>query len=116
MASGAHAHEPLRGVELFAENGEHVHAGKRLALQKNGDVIARDLQAGGLFESDGVGLMRRLLQHRGETKEFAVSWLVDDHLLVILIDGRDPHASGNHDVSLSGGVAYFVNPLAWSET
>src|SRR5215469_1362485 len=111
VAAGAQAHDLLRSMELLAKDGEHVHAGMRLSLEQSGDIVARDLQTGGLFQGDGVRLVRGFLQHGREAKEFAVSGLVDDHFLLILIDRGDANATGNHHVGLAAGVAYLVDAL-----
>jgi hypothetical protein len=113
--SAIHPHQLLRGVKLAAQHSEHVHAGERLALEQDRDIVAVDLEADGLFESDGRGLMGRLLQHGSETEKLAVLGFVDDDLLVVLIDRRDTNRTGNHHVGLPAGVAHFVNALAWRE-
>jgi len=99
-------------VKLFPENREHIHAGKGLAMKKNGDIVARNLKACGFLQSNGFGLMGSPFQHRSETKEFAVTGLVHDHFLVIFVHGADAHPARNHDVSLSGSVADFVDALS----
>ena len=69
-----------------------------------------------LFERDRVGLVRRLLEHRGEAEEFAVRRLVDDDLLMILVEDGDTDFAGNHDVGAAAVVADFVDALARRET
>ena len=56
--------------------------------------------------------MRSLLEHGGETEELAMRGLVDHDLLMLLIDGGDANAAGNHDVSASGGITHLVDALA----
>ena len=90
-------------MELAAEHGEHVHAGVRLALQQHRDVVAVDLDAGGFFERERVGLVRRLLEHRREAEKLAVRRLIDDDFLMVLVDGGDPDLAGNHHVGLAAG-------------
>ena len=70
----------------MAKNGQHIHAGHRFALQQNSDVVAADLDAGGLLHGDGVCLVGRLVQHGGKAEKLAVAGLVDHHLLVVLVD------------------------------
>ncbi len=89
-----------------------IHAGVRLSLEQNRDVVAVDFEANGLFQSDGVGLMGRLIQHRRESEKFAVRRFIDHHFLLILVDGGDPHLAGNHHVGLAAGVAHLVDALA----
>ena len=60
----------------WPEYGEHVHAGVRLALDQDEDVVAVHLDADGLFGGDGLGLMGRLLEHGGEAEEIARGGLV----------------------------------------
>ena len=43
-----------------------------LRWMQNGDIVAVDLDAPRLFESDRVGLVRGLLQHGREAEKFAV--------------------------------------------
>jgi hypothetical protein len=102
-------------VKLLAKDGKHVHAGMGLALQKNGDVVAGNFETGGLLEGRRVGLMGSPFKHRSKTKKFAVRGLVDDDLLMIFVNGRDPHSAGHHHISLTGGIADFVNALARSK-
>ena len=65
---------------------------------------------------DRVGLVRRLLQHRGEAEKLAVARLVDHDFLVIFIDGGDLDRARNHDVGLPARVADLVDPLARGES
>src|SRR5262249_11168878 len=115
IATGPDADELLRGVELTAENGEHVHTCVRFALQQNKDVVPVDFEALGLFDGYGVGLMRSLVKHGSKTEEFAVGWLVDDDFLMVFIHGCDADSAGHHDVGASASVADFVNTLARRE-
>ena len=61
----------LRRVELAGNSGQHIHAGVRLALEQDGDVVAVHFDAYGFFEGDRAGLMRGVLEHGGETEELA---------------------------------------------
>ena len=65
----------------------------------------------GLFHCDGVGLVRRALQHGREAEEFAVAGLVHNHFLVIFVHGRHPHLAGEHHVGVAVGVSYLVDAL-----
>src|SRR5690242_12085886 len=81
-------------------------------MKKYGDIIARHLEAGRLLQSDRFGLMWSPFQHRSETKEFAVTGLIHNHFLVILVHSAYAHPARNHNVGLSGGVADFVDALS----
>ena len=59
--------------------------------------------------------MRRAFEHRGEAKEFAVARLVDEHLLVIFVDGGDLDFAADHDVGVALGVADLVDALVRNE-
>ena len=61
----------------------------RFALQQRSDVVAADLDARGFFHGQGAGLVGRLLQHGSEAEKLPMARLVDDHLLVIFVDGGD---------------------------
>ena len=52
-------------------------------------VVAGDFEADGVFDCCGVGLMRSLLEHGGETEEFAWAGFIDHNLLIIFVDRRD---------------------------
>jgi len=64
----------------------------RLRAHQRGDVVLVDFNAGRLLERDGVGLMRRAVEHRRKAEELPWGWLVDDDVLLVFIDGR--HADG----------------------
>ncbi len=115
IAARANSDELLRGMELTAEDGEHVHSGVGLFLQQHHNVVAIDFKAFGFFEGDGVGLMRSLLEHGGKAEEFAVGRLVDDYFLMVFVDSRDADSAGDHDVGMTVGVTDLVDALAWSE-
>jgi hypothetical protein len=44
-----------------------------------------------------------------------VARLVDQHLLVVLVHGRDPNGALHHDVCVLGRIADLVDPLPWGE-
>ena len=115
VTAGADADELLAGVELTSEDGEHVHAGEGFALEEDGDVVAVDLDAGGLVDGHGAGLMGGLLEHGGEAEELAVAGGVDDDLLVVLVDDGDVDGAGDHNVGVVAGIADLVDALAGSE-
>ena len=102
-------------MELPPQHSQHIHSSERLALQQNGYVVPADFEAERFFEGHGTALMRRLVKHRGETKEFATSRLVDLDFLVILVHSGDLDSPGNHDVGLSACVADLVDALARGE-
>jgi len=94
IAGSAQSDELLCCVKLAAEHGEHVHAGVGLALKQHLNVVAIDLEASGVFERDRVGLVRRLLKHRSESKEFSGRGLIHNDFLLILIYRCHPNLSG----------------------
>ena len=88
----------------------------RFALQQNGDIVAVHFEAHtSLADGDGVGLMRRLLEHGSEAKELAFRRLIDDDFLMVLIHGGDPDCAGDHNISSSARVADLPDALARSE-
>ncbi len=115
IAGGAHAHQLLRGVELAAQHGQHIHPGHRLALQQDRDVVAVHFQADRFFQSDSIGLMRGLLQHRSEAEEFSRGGFIDDDLLMIFVNGSHPDRARDHDIGLPARVADLPDTLARSE-
>lgn len=115
IAAGAHLDEALGGVELAAHHGEHVEAGLGLAFEKDSDVVAVNLEAGGLFCSHGVGLVRGLVEHGGEAEEAAVGGLVDENFLLVFVKGGDADVAGEENVGAQGGIADFEDALAGGE-
>ena len=87
----ADPHQLLRSVKLPSQDGQHIHAGQRLALKQHSDVVAVHFDADGFFHGGRVGLVRCLFQHGSKPKELAGVGFVDHHFLVILIDGSYPH-------------------------
>ncbi len=83
-----------------------------LALQQDRDIVAVDFDAFAILQRDGLGLMRGLIEHRGETEKLSLGRLVHDDLLLIFIDGRDPHGAGHQDVRLPARVADLPDTLA----
>ena len=84
-------HQLMRGVILVAQRREQIHAGHGLALEQRGNVIARDLEAGGVFDGGCAGLMRGLFEHGCETEELAMRRFIHDHFLLVFVHGGDPH-------------------------
>ena len=115
VAAGAELDEALGGVELAAEDGEHVETGEGFALDEGGNVVAVELDAEGLFVGHGVGLVGRLVEHGGEAEEAAMAGLVDQNFLLIFVDGGDADAAGEDDVGAAGGLVDLENALAWEE-
>jgi hypothetical protein len=109
------ANQLLRGVKLPPEHGHHVQAGVGFTLQQDANIVAVDLHANGLFERRRIRLMRRLVQHGREAEKFAARRLVHQHVLMILVDGRDPDLAGDHDISLAARIAHLINTLARRE-
>ena len=112
IAAGAHSHQLLGGVKLAAQHGQHVHPGMRFALQQVGNIIAVHFQAHRFCKGDGLGLVRRLLQHGSEAKELAFGRLIDHDFLMVLIHGRDPDGAGYHHISSPTRVADLPDALA----
>jgi hypothetical protein len=104
---------------LVSEGGEQVHSGIRFTPHEGLDVIAGDFETDRVFDRGSVGLMRSLLEHRGETEEFAWPGFVDHNLLVIFVDGGDASLARDGDIrethipgfvdALSGCVGLDVN-------
>ena len=87
-------------MKLPSQHREHVHPRQRLALQQHGNVVPIHLDTHRFFNGRRLRLMRRLLQHRRESKKFPVRRLVDHHFLMILVHGRHPHPSRHDDIRL----------------
>jgi hypothetical protein len=62
-----------------------------------------------------LGLMRCLGEHRSETEELSFGGLVNDHFLIVFIDGRDADSARANDVSAKRSVADLIYPLARAE-
>ena len=103
------------GMDLASEHGEHVEAGEGFALDQHGDVLAIELQADGLFHRHGVGLMRRLIDHRGEAEDAAVDGFVDQDFLLVFVVGGDADAAGHEDVGGVRDLSDFEDALADGE-
>ncbi len=84
-------------------------------MQQHGDIVAADLEAGGLLDGERGGLVRSLLQHGGESEELALAGLIHQHLLVIFVDGCHPHLPRHHHVGVFAGLSHLVDALAGSE-
>src|SRR5580704_5044242 len=84
----------------------------RFAFQKSGDIVAVHFQANTFFNRDSVGLMSGLVEHGSKAEELALRWLVHDDLLLILINGSDPHYAGDQNVSSSARFADLPDALA----
>src|SRR6185503_13355522 len=100
----------MGSVVLVSEGREQIHTRIRLAEHQGLDVIAGDFEANGFFESNGIGLMRSLLKHGGESKEFAGPGLIDYDFLMIFIDGGDAHLARDGDIRQTN-ISGFVYPL-----
>src|SRR5262249_55897428 len=68
-----------------------------------------------LFERMSVGLMRRLFQHGGEPEEITLRWLVDNHFLLIFIDGADSDSSRDKHIGLRRRVSDLIDAFEGSE-
>ena len=102
-------------MKLARLHGEHVQAGHGAAGEQSGDVVAADFEAGGFFDGDGGGLVRRFAHHGSEAEEVAVGGLVDGDFLLVLVGGENADAAVHDDVSVAGGIAGFEDALARGE-
>jgi hypothetical protein len=55
--------------------------------------------------------VRRAIEHRGEAEELAGRRLVDDHVLMVLVDGRDLDRARHHHVAAPAAIADLVDAL-----
>src|ERR1051326_1379482 len=62
-----------------------------------------------------VGLVRGLLQHGGEPEEITLRRLVDNHFLLIFIDGADSDFSRDKYIGLRCGISDLIDTFAGSE-
>lgn len=102
-------------MDLAALRGEQIHTRHRLPAKQGRNVLPGNLQALGLFERHGAGMVRRLFEHGSETEELTVSRFVDHHLLLVFIHGGHPDLARDHDVGLRSGGAGLVDALARRE-
>jgi hypothetical protein len=96
---------------LVSKGCEQIHPRIRLTQHEGLNVIAGDFETNGVFDCGGVGLMRSLLEHRGETEEFAWPGFIDHNFLMIFVDGRDASPAGNGDIRETH-ISGFVNALS----
>src|SRR5713101_937188 len=115
IAHRADSHELLRGVKLPPQHGQHIHSRMRLALQQRRNVASADFHALCFLHGRRAGLVSRLFQHRGESKERAVTRLIHNDLLLVFVYRRDSDFSGDHHVGLSARIAHLVDALPRSE-
>jgi hypothetical protein len=102
-------------MKLAGLHGEHVEAGRGAMGNERGNVVAADFKTGHLIVGDRRGLVRGLGNQGGKAEKVAVSRLVDEDFLLILVGGDDPHASGHDDIGVVAGTAGFEDALAWSK-
>ena len=98
-------------VHVASEHAQDVEARVRLHLQQHGDIVPIDFDAHRWFDDHRGGLVRRSFEHGREAKQLARFRFAEHHLLVILIDGSEPHLARHHHVSSAAGIADFVNAL-----
>src|SRR3989442_13269456 len=102
-------------MELAAQHGQHVHASHWLAVEQYRNIIAVYFETHGFLEGNRRGLMRRLLEHGGESDNFASGGLGRyPFLLVPLPTGNPPRGRAQH-VSLSAGTANLPDALRRAE-
>ena len=115
VATGAHAHQFLRGVKLASQGSQHIHSSQRFALQQNCNIVAINLDAGCFLKSSSRRLVAGSIQHGGEAEEFSLCRFVDHDFLIVVVDSRDPNRARDHDVGPASGIANLVNSLARSK-
>jgi hypothetical protein len=59
--------------------------------------------------------MRSLVQHGSKAEKLSAGWFVNQHFLLIFVHYGDANRAGQKDVSLTAGIAGFVNALAGGE-
>jgi hypothetical protein len=81
-------------------------------VQQNGDVLTVHFDAFGVRISDGIGLVRRLRQHRRKTEYVALGWHIQKDDLIVIVNGGYPNGPGQHDEGAFAGITDLVNSLA----
>jgi hypothetical protein len=102
-------------VKLAGQDGHHVHAGEGFFLDEDLDVVAVDLEEGGLVEGHGAGVVGGAFEHGGEAEELAVGGLGDEDLLLVFVDDGDVDGAGDEDIGGVSGVSGLVDALAGGE-
>ena len=69
-----------------------------LVCEQDRDVVAIDLDAGGVFGGDGGGVVGSAFEHGGEAEEVAVAGLGEDDFLTVFVDEGDVDCAGEDDV------------------
>src|SRR5262249_61634600 len=115
IAGGAYSDQLVSSMELSSKHRQHVHPGERLSLEQDLYVMPIDLDADGLLQREGAGLVRRLFQHRREAEEIPVHRLVDQDFLLVFVDRGHANRTGHHHVGPLGRIADLVDALARSE-
>ena len=77
--------------------------------------MAVNFDARCFFHGRGIRLMRRFFQHAREAKKFAVARFINDDFLLIFVDGGHADFARDHHVSVTLGIADFVNTLTRRE-
>ena len=103
-------------MKLPAHDGQHIHSRHRLLLQQNRNIIAADLETDRLFHRKRGGLVRRIFKHRGKAEEIAMTWLIHQHLLMVLVHRRHPYRTRHHHVSMFARFADLVDALTRSKS
>jgi hypothetical protein len=99
-------------VELTPEEREQINDGVGLLLKKGQQIVAVEFDASDVAGGHGLGLMRGLLEHGGQTEVLSRAGLMQDNFLVVFVDGSDAGASGDDDIGGAGGIADLENALA----
>jgi hypothetical protein len=115
MSSRTEADQLLRGVKLTSDDAQHVHAGMRLLAQERLDIVPIDLEAHGLLDRRGIGLMRRPIEHRGKSTEVTRCRTIDDDILMVFIDHGHQHLSRDDHIRGAARIPELVNALARRE-
>lgn len=115
IARGAAPDECLGGVQPPPEHGHHVERGMRLLLHQREDVVAIDLDAQAFLECHGRRLVPLLIEQRRESEEVAARRFVEEHVPLVLVDGRYSTRTVPEHVRPPGGVTDLVDALSRSK-
>jgi hypothetical protein len=106
---------------IGAENQQGMKPSRSASLvfgrshEQHLNVIAGSLQASRLFERCGLGLMRRLIERRGESEEFAASGFIDSEFLIVCLHGSDANSAEDDSVRRPARFTDLENTLMRSK-
>jgi len=84
----------------------------RLSVQQGRDVVAIDFDANAFRQSQGVGLVRRFIDHGREAEELPFVRLFHQNLLVILIHGGDANRARYQHVGPPSRLPALIDALS----